>query len=91
MVFVRNDKIFAKVWKIDKKEKYADLRISTSEKVEKDGKDGEGRRLGDGAPRAKLGREADGAGVDRGVYASAQDGRRGSGDGVPRSGRRVRR
>ena len=37
MVFVRNDKIFAKVWKIDKKEKYADLRISTSEKVEKDG------------------------------------------------------
>ena len=32
-------------------------------------------RLGDGAPRAKLGREADGAGVDRGVYASAQDGR----------------
>lgn len=37
MVFVRNDKIFAKVWKIDKKDKYADLRISTSEKVEKDG------------------------------------------------------
>ena len=37
MVFVRNDKIFAKVWKIDKKEKYADIRISTSEKVEKDG------------------------------------------------------
>ena len=37
MVFVRNDKIFAKVWKIEKKEKYADLRISTSEKVEKDG------------------------------------------------------
>lgn len=37
MVFVSN-KIFAKVWKIDKKEKYADLRISTSEKVEKDGK-----------------------------------------------------
>ena len=37
MVFVRNDKIFAKIWKIDKKEKYADLRISTSEKVEKDG------------------------------------------------------
>lgn len=37
MIFVRNDKIFAKVWKIDKKEKYADLRISTSEKVEKDG------------------------------------------------------
>ena len=29
--------------------------------------------LGDGAPRAKLGREADGAGVDRGVHASAQD------------------
>lgn len=37
MVFVTN-KIFAKVWKIDKKEKYADLRISTSEKVERDGK-----------------------------------------------------
>ena len=37
MIFVRNDKIFAKVWKIDKKDKYADLRISTSEKVEKDG------------------------------------------------------
>ena len=36
MVFVTN-KIFAKVWKIDKKDKYADLRISTSEKVEKDG------------------------------------------------------
>ena len=36
MVFVTN-KIFAKVWKIDKKEKYADLRISTSEKIEKDG------------------------------------------------------
>ena len=36
MVFV-NGKIFAKVWKIDKKDKYADLRISTSEKVEKDG------------------------------------------------------
>lgn len=37
MIFVTN-KIFAKVWKIDKKEKYADLRISTSEKTEKDGK-----------------------------------------------------
>lgn len=37
MIFIRNDKIFAKVWKIDKKDKYADLRISTSEKVEKDG------------------------------------------------------
>lgn len=37
MVFIRNDKIYAKIWKIDKKEKYADLRISTSEKVEKDG------------------------------------------------------
>lgn len=37
MVFVTN-KIYAKVWKIDKKEKYADLRISTSEKTEKDGK-----------------------------------------------------
>ena len=32
-------------------------------------------RLGDGAPRAKLGREADGAGMGRGVAASAQDGR----------------
>jgi hypothetical protein len=31
--------------------------------------------LGDGAPRAKLGREADGAGRARGVHASAQDGR----------------
>ena len=37
MVFVTN-KIFAKVWKIDKKDKYADLQISTSEKIEKDGK-----------------------------------------------------
>ena len=37
MVLIRNDKIFAKIWKIDKKEKYADLRISTSEKIEKDG------------------------------------------------------
>ena len=37
MIFVRNDKIFAKVWKIEKKDKHADLRISTSEKVEKDG------------------------------------------------------
>ena len=36
MVFVTN-KIFAKVWKIDKKEKFADLQISTSEKIEKDG------------------------------------------------------
>ncbi len=36
MVFVTN-KIFAKVWKMDVKEKYTDLRISTSEKVEKDG------------------------------------------------------
>lgn len=36
MIFI-NGKIFAKIWKIDKKEKYADLRISTSEKVEKDG------------------------------------------------------
>lgn len=36
MIFVTN-KIFAKVWKINKKEKYADLRISTSEKVDKDG------------------------------------------------------
>ena len=37
MVFIKNDKIFAKVWKIDKREKYADMRISTSEKIEKDG------------------------------------------------------
>lgn len=36
MVFV-NGKIFAKVWNVDVKEKYTDLRISTSEKVEKDG------------------------------------------------------
>ena len=36
MVFVTN-KIFAKVWKTDVKKKYTDLRISTSEKVEKDG------------------------------------------------------
>ena len=36
MVFVTN-KIFAKVWKIDKKEKFEDLQISTSEKIEKDG------------------------------------------------------
>ena len=36
MVFV-NNKIFAKVWNVDAKEKYTDLRISTSEKVEKDG------------------------------------------------------
>lgn len=36
MIFVTN-KIYAKIWKIEKKEKYAELRISTSEKVEKDG------------------------------------------------------
>ena len=36
MVFV-NGKIFAKIWKIEAKEKYTDLRISTSERVEKDG------------------------------------------------------
>ena len=36
MVFV-NNKVFAKVWNVDVKEKYTDLRISTSEKVEKDG------------------------------------------------------
>ena len=36
MVFVTN-KIFAKVWNVEAKEKYTDLRISTSEKVEKDG------------------------------------------------------
>ena len=36
MVFV-NGKIFAKVWNVEAKEKYTDLRISTSEKVEKDG------------------------------------------------------
>ena len=37
MVLVTGNKIYAKIWKIDKKEKYADLRISTSERVEKDG------------------------------------------------------
>ena len=37
MVLVTGNKIYAKIWKIDKKEKYADLRISTSEKIEKDG------------------------------------------------------
>ena len=37
MVLVTGNKIYSKIWKIDKKEKYADLRISTSEKVEKDG------------------------------------------------------
>lgn len=36
MVFVTN-KIFAKVWNADVKDKYTDLRISTSEKIEKDG------------------------------------------------------
>ena len=36
MVFV-NGKIYAKVWNVDVKEKYTDLRVSTSEKVEKDG------------------------------------------------------
>ena len=36
MVFV-NGKIYAKVWNVDVKEKYTDLRISTSEKIEKDG------------------------------------------------------
>ena len=36
MVFV-NNKVFAKVWKTDVKEKYTDLRISTSEKIEKNG------------------------------------------------------
>lgn len=38
MVLVTGNKIYSKIWKIDKKEKYADLRISTSEKIEKDGK-----------------------------------------------------
>ena len=38
MVLVTGNKIYSKIWKIDKKEKYADLRISTSEKVERDGK-----------------------------------------------------
>ena len=38
MILVTGNKIYAKIWKIDKKEKYADLRISTSEKIEKDGK-----------------------------------------------------
>lgn len=37
MVLVTGNKIYSKIWKIDKKERYADLRISTSEKVEKDG------------------------------------------------------
>ena len=37
MVFV-NNKIFAKVWNVEVKDKYTELRISTSEKVEKDGK-----------------------------------------------------
>ena len=37
MVFV-NNKIFAKVWNVEAKDKYTDLRISTSEKFEKDGK-----------------------------------------------------
>lgn len=37
MILITGNKIYAKIWKIDKKEKYADLRISTSEKVEKDG------------------------------------------------------
>lgn len=36
MVFV-NNKIFAKVWNVEAKDKYTDLRISTSEKVDKDG------------------------------------------------------
>ena len=34
MVFV-NNKVFAKVWKTDVKEKYTDLRISTSERLKK--------------------------------------------------------
>lgn len=38
MVLVTGNKIYSKIWKIEKKEKYADLRISTSEKFEKDGK-----------------------------------------------------
>ncbi len=37
MILVTGNKIFAKVWKIDKKDKYADLRLSTSERVEKNG------------------------------------------------------
>jgi single-stranded DNA-binding protein len=40
MIFIRPNaeiKIFAKVWNVEAKEKYTDLRISTSEKVEKDG------------------------------------------------------
>lgn len=35
MIFITND-IYAKVWKVDRKEKYTDLTISTSEK-DKDG------------------------------------------------------
>ena len=37
MVLITGNKIYSKIWKIDMKEKYADLRISTSEKIEKDG------------------------------------------------------
>lgn len=36
MVFV-NNKIYAKVWNVEAKDKYTDLRISTSEKVDKNG------------------------------------------------------
>ena len=32
MIFIKNDKIYAKVWKVDKKEKYTSLQISTSDK-----------------------------------------------------------
>lgn len=32
MIFLKNDKIFAKVWKVDKKDKYTSLQISTGDK-----------------------------------------------------------
>ena len=32
MIFIKNDKIYAKVWKVDVKEKYTSLQISTSDK-----------------------------------------------------------
>lgn len=34
MIFVKDLTSYAKVWKIDRKEKYTDVRISTSEKLE---------------------------------------------------------
>ena len=32
MIFINDAKIYAKVWHVDRKEKYTDIRISTSEK-----------------------------------------------------------